>query len=184
MTCDGGRSSRPAITTRGQAAEGRHQPWNWEAARATCLREAQRVLRDPDAAEDAAQEAVLRAWKARDSCRDARTATGWLRTIAANEARRVGAQRARVRRFEPLDSSDVIDPATEPNQERLSDLAVAQLLAILPARDRRVMQLRYLAGLSQAEIARSLGIPEGTVKVRLHRMRGLLRTLLTNEAVG
>jgi RNA polymerase sigma-70 factor, ECF subfamily len=158
--------------------------WNWEAARVTCLREAQRVLHDRDAAEDAAQEAVVRAWKARDSCRDARMPTGWLRAIAANEARRVGAQRARRRQLEPLDGCDVIDPRTSPTDERLGDLAVAQMLSALPARDRRLMQLRYLAGLSQTEIARSLDIPEGTVKTRLHRTRRLLRTLLTNEALG
>lgn len=150
----------------------------------TCLRETQRLLRDRDAAEDAAQEAVVRAWKARDSCRDALRATGWLRAIAANEARRVGAQRARRRYFEPLDGRDVIDPRTPPTEERLGDLAVAQLLSVLPPRDRRLMQLRYLAGLSQTEIARSLDIPEGTVKTRLHRTRGLLRTLLTSETLG
>jgi RNA polymerase sigma-70 factor (ECF subfamily) len=159
-------------------------PWNWEAARVTCLREAQRVLRDRDAAEDAAQEAVVRAWKARDNCRDVRTANGWLRAIAANEARRVGAQRARGRQLESLDGWDVIDPRTSPTEERLGDLAVVQLLSVLPARDRRLMQLRYLAGLSHPEIARSLDIPEGTVKTRLHRTRCLLRTLLTNEALG
>jgi RNA polymerase sigma-70 factor, ECF subfamily len=159
-------------------------PWNWEAARVTCLREAQRVLRDRDAAEDAAQEAVIRAWKARDSCRDARTATGWLRAIAANEARRVGAQRARRGHLEPLDGCDVVDPRVSPTDERLDYVAVAQLLSVLPVRDRHLMQLRYLAGLSQTEIARSLDIPEGTVKTRLHRTRGLLRTLLTNEALG
>ena len=159
------------------------QPWNWTAARATCLREAQRILRDRDAAEDAAQEAVLRAWRARGNCRDAGAATAWLRTIAANEARRVGAQR-RFRRHEPLEERALADPSVEPAEQRLGDLAVAQLLARLPPRERPLMHLRYVADLSQAEIAASLGIPEGTVKVRLHRMRGLLRTLLTNETLG
>ena len=49
--------------------------------------------------------------------------------------------------------------------------------------DRRVLHLRYAEDLTQAEVARRLGLPEGTVKVRLHRARGRLRRVLEDEGV-
>ena len=48
-------------------------------------------------------------------------------------------------------------------------------LADLSDRDRRLLEMRYREDLTQATIARRLGIPEGTVKVRLHRARNKLR---------
>ena len=57
-------------------------------------------------------------------------------------------------------------------------LAVEQALARLDVGDQRVLRLRYGDDLTQADVARRLGVPEGTAKVRLHRARGRLRTLL------
>ena len=51
----------------------------------------------------------------------------------------------------------------------------------LPGERRAILSLRYLEGLSLAEIARVFGIPEGTVKSRLHHARNELRRLLENE---
>jgi RNA polymerase sigma-70 factor, ECF subfamily len=55
----------------------------------------------------------------------------------------------------------------------LADLHAA--LKVLSERDRRLLEMRYQEDLTQAAIARRLGIPEGTVKVRLHRARNKLR---------
>jgi RNA polymerase sigma-70 factor (ECF subfamily) len=55
----------------------------------------------------------------------------------------------------------------------LADLHAA--LAALSDRDRRLLEMRYEEDLTQATIAQRLGIPEGTVKVRLHRARNKLR---------
>jgi RNA polymerase sigma-70 factor (ECF subfamily) len=57
-------------------------------------------------------------------------------------------------------------------------LTVEQALGTLAERDRRVLHLRYAEDLTQIEVARRLGLPEGTVKVRLHRARGRLRRAL------
>lgn len=54
-----------------------------------------------------------------------------------------------------------------------ADLQAA--LADLSERDRRLLEMRYEEDLTQKMIARRLGIPEGTVKVRLHRARNKLR---------
>jgi RNA polymerase sigma-70 factor (ECF subfamily) len=157
------------------------QGWNWHAARATCLRETRRLLGDPEAAEDATQEALLRAWKARTRCREAASASAWLRAIAANEARRVAACNRRPP--VPLDGHEPVDPRSELGDPQLGAIALGQLLAALSLPDRQVLHLRYVAGLTQPQIAERLGLPEGTVKVRLHRSRARLRTLLTNEAM-
>jgi RNA polymerase sigma-70 factor, ECF subfamily len=51
-------------------------------------------------------------------------------------------------------------------------------LTELPEGDRRLLQMRYEEDLTQASVAIRLGIPEGTVKVRLHRLRARLRHAL------
>jgi RNA polymerase sigma-70 factor, ECF subfamily len=63
----------------------------------------------------------------------------------------------------------------------LSDLHAA--MDALGDRDRRLLEMRYQEDLTQAAIARRLGIPEGTVKVRLHRARAKLRLLYVGAGV-
>jgi RNA polymerase sigma-70 factor (ECF subfamily) len=161
-----------------------HPTWDWDAARAICLRETSRLLRDRHEAEDAAQEAVVRAWRARSSCHSADTSTQWLRAIAGNEARRIWERRSRLAARETGVEADEIGEERDVLDDRLGAIACDQMLAPLTPRDRELMRLRYMAGLSQAQIAESLRIPEGTVKIRLHRSRARLRTLLSNEALG
>src|SRR5689334_11405772 len=156
--------------------------WNWQTARATCLREARRLVGDREAAEDAAQEAVVRAWKARTRCREPTSASAWLRAITANEVRRLAARDQRAP--EPLDGHEPADPRDEVGDPQVGAIALGQILALLSPPDRQVLHLRYVAELTQAQIAERLSVPEGTVKVRLHRSRARLRTLLSNEAVG
>ncbi|HEV2726999.1 MAG TPA: sigma-70 family RNA polymerase sigma factor, partial [Solirubrobacterales bacterium] len=57
----------------------------------------------------------------------------------------------------------------------LADIHAA--LRLLSERDRKLLEMKYEEDLTQAMIARRLGIPEGTVKVRLHRARNRLRLL-------
>ena len=63
----------------------------------------------------------------------------------------------------------------------LADLHAA--LERLSERDRRLLEMRYEEDLTQGTIARRLGIPEGTVKVRLHRARAKLRSLYAGATV-
>ena len=64
----------------------------------------------------------------------------------------------------------------------LADLHAA--MAALSERDRELLELRYEEDLTQAAIAARLGIPEGTVKVRLHRARNKLRLLYAGATVA
>jgi RNA polymerase sigma-70 factor, ECF subfamily len=54
----------------------------------------------------------------------------------------------------------------------------------LSERDRRLLEMRYEEDLTQGAIARRLGIPEGTVKVRLHRARAKLRMLYARATMA
>ncbi len=63
-------------------------------------------------------------------------------------------------------------------------VTVAQALGRLGDADQRMLRLRYDEDLTQIEVARRLGVPEGTVKVRLHRARHRLRRLLQEEGLG
>jgi RNA polymerase sigma-70 factor (ECF subfamily) len=155
--------------------------WDWMRLRARCLREAGRVLPRSDA-EEAVQEALVRAWRRRAACRTPEAPLPWLLQITRNEARRLLTRRARRDHLAlawpiPHDP-EIEDPALTGTPTRVT---LEQALGRLEVRDRRVMQLRYAEDLTEAEVARRLGLPEGTVKVRLHRARRRLRGLLENE---
>src|SRR4051794_7922263 len=75
-----------------------HHGWDWKHVHRLALREARAVLGQGPDAEDAAQEAAIRAWRRRATCREA--PAGWIRAIARNEALRVA---GRHRDEAPLD---------------------------------------------------------------------------------
>lgn len=133
---------------------------------------AYRYASNPSEAEDIAQDALLRAWRRRSTLRDSERRNQWLTTIVRNEAFR---QHARVK----PDLTATIELQEGAEDERvLATVETADLhaaLAGLSERDRRLLEMRYEEDMTQAMIARRLGIPEGTVKVRLHRARDKLR---------
>jgi RNA polymerase sigma-70 factor (ECF subfamily) len=121
-------------------------------------------------ADDVAQEAVLRAWRCRASCRGP-DAAAWMRRIAVNEALRAASREPTHAGLEDIATDAGPDPAVESLPDRLH---VADAVARLQPLDRRLIALRYGSDLTQAQIADVLGMPEGTVKVRLHRARRAL----------
>jgi RNA polymerase sigma-70 factor, ECF subfamily len=148
--------------------------WDWGRLRTRCYREAVRVLPRADA-EEAVQEALVRAWLRRDACRSPEAPLPWLLEITRNEARRVLGREARRGSLELLHPAPREDDALAGAAARLT---VEQALGTLAERDRRVLHLRYAEDLTQVEVARRMGLPEATVKVRLHRARGRLRRAL------
>lgn len=135
---------------------------------------AYRYARNPSEAEDIAQDALLRAWRRRSTLRDSDRRNQWLATIVRNEAFR---QHARLRP-DPTSSIEFREGAEDERvlaTVELADLHAA--LDLLSERDRRLLEMKYEEDLTQGMIARRLGIPEGTVKVRLHRARNRLRLL-------
>ncbi len=133
---------------------------------------AYRYASNPSEAEDIAQDALLRAWRRRSTLREADRRNQWLATIVRNEAFR---QHARVRPdpTAAIETYEAVEDAQVVATVERADLHAA--LQRLSDRDRQLLELRYTEDLTQQAIARRLGIPEGTVKVRLHRARDKLR---------
>lgn len=150
--------------------------WRWEDARSVCLRLAYRYASNPSEAEDIAQDALLRAWRRRSTLRDGACRNQWLATIVRNEAFRQHA-RARPTPVATIELREGADDERVLATVERADLHTA--LDRLDERERQLLHLRYEEDLTQATIARRLGVPEGTVKVRLHRVRNKLR-----EAIG
>ena len=153
----------------------REPAWDWHRARSRCLREARRLLRDREDAEEAVQEAMTRAWRRRAACANPEAPLGWMLQITRNEALRVIERRSRRRAHEFVTADDSERASVEPMETLVSTVATAQALATLRLEDRILIHLRYRHDLSHAEVARTMDLPEGTVKVRLHRIRKRLK---------
>src|SRR4051794_2558684 len=141
-----------------------------------------RVLRDPEAADEAVQEAMTRAWRQRGSCHSPGAPGPWVAQIARNEALRLW---QREQRIQARSGEVEEEPAWgEPLEDALiRRVSVSQALATLTEEERQLVSLRYEADLAPPAIAGALGMPGGTVKVRLHRIRRRLATLMA-EPVG
>ena len=138
------------------------------------------IARDPGEAEDAVQEAFVKAWRAMPRFRADAPFRPWILRIASNEAR----NRARsTRRRDALALREAAavgtgDAAPSPEAAALSrDEAetLTRALDRLPERDRLVIAYRWLLDLSEAETAEILGVRLGTVKSRLSRALRRLR---------
>jgi RNA polymerase sigma-70 factor, ECF subfamily len=153
--------------------------WDWGELRSFCFRQALRVVDNQESADEAAQEAIVRAWRHRDSCRQPERPLGWLRQIAHNEAVRVACRRPNevlvdeplAGRSGPPDESEVLD-------DRLLFRAI---LGTLSPADQELAHLRYYEDLTCAMLAEHFGLSEATVKVRLHRLRARLRQRLEDQ---
>jgi RNA polymerase sigma-70 factor (ECF subfamily) len=146
----------------------------WEEARRRCVHIAQRYTRDPYEAEDIAQEALIRAWRHSAGLRESERRWNWLARIVRNEALRERGRAHPEPIADPERNGNLAAAETAP--EEGGDLE--QALAQLTREERVLIRLRYADDLTQRSIARLLEIPEGTVKVRLHRARAKLRRAL------
>lgn len=142
----------------------------------TLYRAARAILRDDADAEDAVQEAWLKAYRSLASFRGSSKLSTWLVRIAVNEAlmRRRGSAT-------PVDLHRVEDRiADEPGpevhaQRRETERVLEAHIDALPERYREVFVLRGLEEFNVEETAAALGIPEATVRTRYFRARRLLR---------
>jgi RNA polymerase sigma-70 factor (ECF subfamily) len=145
-------------------------------------RAARAIVKDDNEAEDVMQDAYGRAYEHLHEFEARARFSTWLTRIAVHEAL------ARVRRRNRLASFDAqpeesmpANPASSPEQQT-SDIEMRTVLESavekLPDEFRAVFVLRAVEGMSGAETAECLGIPEDTVKTRLHRARGRLREMV------
>ena len=142
-----------------------------------------RILRDPDDAAEATQDAYLKAWRGLKGFRGEAMFTTWLYRVAANAAISKQRRRARRRQHETGAGDDQLEiaAATDPAHDaelRLELDAVEAALARLPLLYRSAVVLRDVYGFSTEEVAKQLGISETAAKVRVHRGRKKLKVEL------
>ncbi len=148
------------------------------------------VTGSPDEAEDAAQEAFVKAYRAIGRFRRGAPLKPWLLRIVMNEAknRRRGTGRRMALQLRVEERSRHLgDAAPSPEAAALERERQTRLLAAvngLAERERLVIAYRYLLGLDEQEVASAMGLPRGTVKSRTARALGRLRERLqTHEAL-
>ena len=126
------------------------------------------LTRESRQAEDVAQEALLRGWRAFPRLRDPAAAKAWLFSIVRNEFYRAVAKHG-----PPHENVDDLDLADESASQ--SGLEMREALMTLPPSYAEPLALQVLGGFSCAEIAAALGISEGAAMTRLTRARQALR---------
>lgn len=139
-----------------------------------------RFIGDRSDAEEAAQDALVRAYRALIGYDEARIREirlrPWLATIVVNVCR----NRARVRRVRTVELAfePSAEPAVDPLARSDEKATWGLLLATLPPAQRAAVVLRHVDGLSYAQMAEALGRPEGTLKAQVHRGLATLRDAL------
>lgn len=163
-----------------RSAAGERQAFDTLAARYVLRlrRAAMRILPDPAAAEDAAQDALLRAWmRAATYDRKQASVATWLHRIVVNAAiDRVRATRLTVEvpdtLLDPADAADVELVRHQRNQ------MLAEAIASLPTRQRTALTLTYQEGWSGQDAARALSVSTRALEGLLHRGRKLVRAYM------
>jgi RNA polymerase sigma-70 factor, ECF subfamily len=140
---------------------------------------AYRFCGDRRRAEDLAQEAFLRAYRALAQWRKDAVFSTWLFAVATNlyrsELRRIPARTVSIDDIaEPADPR----PSDAGHEEYDRNLAVRRAVEALPAKYREALTLFYFHEMDVTTASLSLGLPEGTVKARLSRGREILRNKL------
>ena len=144
------------------------------AHRRAMYRAARALLSSDADTEDAVSEAILRAWQAFGRLRDEKALKSWLIKITVNcayEHHRRGAHVTYTDDLEPLAGG----------AEDKHDFTLWDAVCALPEDYRVATVLFYYEDMTTAEIAKTLGVRDGTVRSRLSRARNRLRTLLEEE---
>lgn len=137
------------------------------------------ILRDTELAEDATQEALVRAWRDLPSLRDVERFDAWLYRLVVRACADVGRRRRRWRAEISILQSEPAEP------DRASELAdrdqLERGLRRLTDAQQSVLVLSFYAGLTPTELADALDIPVGTAKSRLHYALAALRAALAAD---
>ena len=156
-----------------------------------CYRLAWSILSNDADAADATQDALLAAWRQLPRLRDAAAFDGWLNRIVANAALMARRHRLRLREVSvaPIHPDDMPHEPEPPPDLRartafddvVDNDAIGRGFDRLRPQDRMILVLHHVEERPVAEIARSLGIPVGTVKSRLHAARSALEKAMEAE---
>jgi RNA polymerase sigma-70 factor (ECF subfamily) len=144
-----------------------------------------RLVRDPALADDVVQEVFVRLWTRAEQFDGER---GSLRAflLAQTHGRSLDLVRSETarRRREERDARAVREPVTDVEQQVVRKAVADEVraaLASLPEAEREPVELAYLGGLPYREVARRLGIPEGTAKSRIRSGLSHLREALHRD---
>lgn len=133
-----------------------------------------------DLADDLAQEAMIRAWAARDSFTPGTNFRAWMYMICRNQFYTTVRRNARVASWDPeMAERILVAPAAQHSGIELND--VEKALQKLPAEQREMLMLIGAGGASYEEAAEIAGCPIGTVKSRLARGRATLHQLINGR---
>lgn len=140
---------------------------------------AYRFCGDRGRAEEMAQEAFLRAYRGLDGYRGDAAFSTWLFALATN-LYRTELRRIPQRTIALEDAREPSDPfsMSDAHELRDRDLAIRRAVLALPAKYREPILLFYFHEMDVEAASQSLGLPEGTLKARLHRGREMLRAKL------
>lgn len=138
-------------------------------------------------AEDVLQETFLRVFRSLDTFDESRGAFhSWLGAVARNAARRQWGRRRETDRFDPELAEEALAAREEadslPAAREEAD-AVRTCVSGLPEEHRRIVELRYVDGLTLRAVAEAAGMPEATVRLRLREAHGLLEQGLKEAGV-
>jgi RNA polymerase sigma-70 factor (ECF subfamily) len=166
-----------------RARQGDHDAFA-ELARGAVVRldrAARLIVRDPELARDAVQDALIRAWRDLPGLREPDRFDAWLHRLTVNAC--LDQTRRRRRRvveveLEPFHDPPVADAASAADTRDEVD----RVLRRLDERGRAIVVLHYYVGLPLPEVAGTLGIPVGTVKSRLHRALEDMRFAMAAQA--
>lgn len=150
--------------------------WDWPALYQFASGITRRLLHDRSDAEDAAQEAMLRAYRAMRAGTVPDDLHAWVATIAKREAYRVHGRLRPATTFDEA-SAQQTDPEPDPAPVTLDRVAAYQLLACLDVKTRELLVRRFALEQSSFEIAAAMHTKPSTVRVRLHRSLVQLRQL-------
>ena len=142
-----------------------------------------RMLGEPSAAEDAAQDAFLRAFTRLDLYREGEPFGAWLHGIVRNRCLDILRSRTRAAAAYPM----VAAPQADAEADAIRNLeaqGVRRALSRLPARDRALLVLRYWEDRPMEEVAQSLGMTDGAARVALHRARRTLAGQLSTMEIS
>jgi len=146
-----------------------------------------KLIGDPSLADDLVQETLLRAHKSEAGFKGDASRTSWLCTIALNVMRdhfRATARRPKqvsdLKTLLVLRSNEVLE---DDFLQREMDSCIRQYVLRLPERQRDVVALHDIAGLTHREVSSALGISQSNSGVLLHRGRAALKLLLEENCV-
>jgi RNA polymerase sigma factor (sigma-70 family) len=143
------------------------------ALRSRIQRQLRSLIPDPDDLEDVTQDCLVKAWARQDSLRSEERRSAWVYRLVRNEFVSWLRKRDSLRRGDNEWAADLGTRTHASGEDRIvARLWIDQMLQELGDVDRQILQLRYVQGMTSAEVGRTLGLASSSARCRLHRLRG------------